>query len=234
MHGHRAAKVDPLNLLQREEVAALNPARYGLTDPEKEYVIDGIVWHDREPASSQWPLKRIVSHMRAVYVGAIAYEYMHSPAKSERLWFSHLLESEGDKERAERYGEESKRRMWELLAKSEVLDTFLQDKFPNLKRYGLEGAESMVPALDSLFQVAAACAFVHLIRGTLDLMHVSPAGVEHIVIGMPHRGRLNLLTDLLQYAPRALFHKIRGNSEIPMGLGATGDVISHLREPFDW
>jgi probable 2-oxoglutarate dehydrogenase E1 component DHKTD1 len=152
-----------LNLLQREEVAALNPARYGLTDPEKEYVIDGIVWHDHEPASSQWPLKRIVSHMRAVYVGAIAYEYMHSPDKSERLWFSHLLESEGEKERAGRYGEESKRRIWELLAKSEVLDTFLQDKFPNLKRYGLEGAESMIPALDSLFRVAAAGKFVHLI-----------------------------------------------------------------------
>jgi len=165
MHGHRAATVDPLNLLQREEVAALNPARYGLTNPEKEYVIDGIVWHDHEPASSQWPLKRIVSHMRAVYVGAIAYEYMYSPEKSERLWFSHLLESEGDKERAGRYGEESKRRIWELLAKSEVLDTFLQDKFPNLKRYGLEGAESMIPALDSLFRVAAAGAFINLIRG---------------------------------------------------------------------
>ena len=64
MHGHRAAKVDPLNLLQREEVAAPNPARYGLTDPEEEYVIGGIVWHDHKPPSSQWPLKRIVSHMR--------------------------------------------------------------------------------------------------------------------------------------------------------------------------
>ena len=169
MHGHRAAKVDPLNLLQREEVAALNPARYGLTDPEEEYAIDGIVWHDHEPASSQWPLKQIVSHMRAVYVGAIAYEYMHSPEKSERLWFSHLLESEGDKERAGRYGEGSKRRMWELLAKSEVFDAFLQDKFPNLKRYGLEGAESMIPALDSLFQVAAACPFVRLIRGYIGI-----------------------------------------------------------------
>ena len=165
MHGHRAAKIDPLNLLQREEVAALDPARYGLADPEKEYVIDGIVWHDHEPASSQWPLKRIVAHMRAVYVGAIAYEYMHSPEKPERLWFSHLLESEGEKERVGRYGEESKRRMWELLAKSEVLDTFLQDKFPNLKRYGLEGAESMIPALDSVFRVAAAGKFIRLIPG---------------------------------------------------------------------
>jgi len=233
MHGHRAAKIDPLNLLQREEVAALNPARYGLTDPEKEYMIDGIVWHDHEPASSQWPLKRIIAHLRAVYVGAIAYEYMHSPDKSERLWFSHLLESEGEKERDGRYGQESKRRMWELLAKSEVLDTFLQDKFPNLKRYGLEGAESMIPALDSLFLVAAAGKLVYLIRRYIfALMRGSLAGVEHVVIGMPHRGRLNLLTDLLQYAPRALFHKIRGNSELPVNLGATGDVISHLCELF--
>lgn len=54
------------------------------------------------------------------------------------------------------------------------------------------------------------------------------AGVEHILIGMPHRGRLNLLTDLLKFHPRALFHKIKGNSELPEWLGATGDVISHL------
>ena len=65
-------------------------------------------------------------------------------------------------------------------------------------------------------------------------MHGLPAGVDHIVIGMPHRGRLNLLTDLLQYAPRALFHKIRGNSELPMELGAAGDVISHLRGSFEF
>ena len=69
MHGHRAAKVDPLNLLQREEVAGLNPARYGLTDPDEEYMIDGIVWHDHEPASSQWPLKQIVSHMSSLRWG---------------------------------------------------------------------------------------------------------------------------------------------------------------------
>jgi probable 2-oxoglutarate dehydrogenase E1 component DHKTD1 len=68
------------------------------------------------------------------------------------------------------------------------------------------------PYLDPLFQIL-----------TLWL-----AGVEHVLIGMPHRGRLNLLTDLLKYPPRALFHKIKGNSEFPDWLGATGDVISHL------
>lgn len=66
----------------------------------------------------------------------------------------------------------------------------------------------------------------------LDLMHSSPAGVEYVFIGMPHRGRLNLLADHLEYAPRFLFQKIPGNSEVPVNLGATGDVISHLCEPF--
>ena len=68
----------------------------------------------------------------------------------------------------------------------------------------------MLPALDTLFSVA------------------SRAGVEHIILAMPHRGRLNLLTDLLQFSPASLFHKIKGGSEIPEELGYSGDVISHL------
>lgn len=160
-HGHRAARIDPLDILHREEVAALDPARYGLSDPSQKYDVNGIVW--TKPVGSQgasadteqwWTLEEIVRHLRTVYVGPIAYEYMHSPSKSERLWFSHFLESraantnsEGDKQK--------KRRIHELLARSEVLDHFLQLKFPNLKRYGLEGGESMLPALDSLFSLAA-------------------------------------------------------------------------------
>lgn len=159
-HGHRAARIDPLDILHREEVAALDPARYGLTDPSQKFDVNGIVW--TKPVGYQganadteqlWTLEEIVRHLRTVYVGPIAYEYMHSPSKSERLWFSHFLES-----RAVNSGEvdeKKKRRIHELLARSEVLDHFLQLKFPNLKRYGLEGGESMLPALDSLFSLAA-------------------------------------------------------------------------------
>ena len=99
-----------------------------------------------------WTLERITRHFRDVYVGRVAYEYMHSPSKTERLWFSHLLESE---EGARTAGEEQRRRIHELLVKSEVFDQFLQLKFPNLKRYGLEGGESMLPALDALFSSSA-------------------------------------------------------------------------------
>ncbi|KAI9062004.1 dehydrogenase E1 and transketolase domain-containing protein 1 [Trametes sanguinea] len=210
-HGHRAARIDPLDLLQREEVAALNPARYGLNDPARAYDINGIIWTrsvGEDSGPEHWPLERITSHLREVYVGRIAYEYMHSPSKTERLWFSHMLESESNEDR--KLGTEERKRIHEVLARSEEFDRFLQLKFPNLKRYGLEGGESMLPALDGLFSSAA------------------QAGVEHIIIGMPHRGRLNFLTGLLEYPPSALFHKIKGGSELPEQYGAAGDVISHL------
>ncbi|KAF8879401.1 dehydrogenase E1 and transketolase domain-containing protein 1 [Infundibulicybe gibba] len=181
-HGHRAARIDPLDLIQREEVAALDPARYGLTDENQKYNVDGIIW--TKPS---------------VYVGRIAHEYMHSPSKTERLWFSHLLESEPSVPSV--VGSSEKRRIHELLAKSEVFDNFLQLKFPNLKRYGLEGGESMLPALDSYF-----------------LSHLKASLAR---LTMPHRGRLNLLTGLLGYSPTASFTKLKD-------MGAEGDVLSHL------
>lgn len=144
-----------------------------------------------------------------------------------------------------------KRRIWELLSRSEELDKFLGKKFPNLKRYGelhaasplrphlqppaishrwrpfasystprvelrtgCEGAESMLPALDTLFELSAT------------------SGVTSVVVALPHRGRLSMLCDpsLLAYSPTALFAKIKGQPEFDPATapGATGDVISHL------
>lgn len=144
--------------MQREEVAALDPSRYGLTDNHAKYDVNGIVWTqpvgvDTE-VPEEWPLDDITKHLRDIYVGRIAYEYMHSPSKKERLWFSHLLESER-KEGGVLKSKKDKERIYELLAKSETFDQFLQAKFPNLKRYGLEGGESMLPALDALFCIAS-------------------------------------------------------------------------------
>jgi len=150
-----------LDLLQREEVAALDPARYGLIDAEKKYSINGIIWH--KPASDsrgdatetdQWTMSQVTEHLRSVYVGRIAYEYMHLTSKTERLWFSHLLESTSQDPWMAKTPAQRKR-IWELLVRSETFDQFLQAKFPNLKRYGLEGGESMLPALDALFRTAS-------------------------------------------------------------------------------
>ncbi|KAG8217006.1 thiamine diphosphate-binding protein [Butyriboletus roseoflavus] len=210
-HGHRAASIDPLDILRRERVAALEPTRYGLTDPSAEYNIDGILWTgDAHGKGKNWTLDQITGFLNAVYVGRIAYEYMDLPSKTERLWFAHLLESEAANV-AHSTTPERQRRTHELLARSEVLDTFLQAKFPNLKRYGLEGGESMLPALDALFAAAA------------------QADTTHIILAMPHRGRLNLLTGLLEYDPTSLFHKIKGGAEAQVdGETISGDVLSHL------
>lgn len=232
-HGHRAASIDPLDLLQREEVGALDPSRYGLSDMSRKYPINGIVWTSPEgpnkTSDEEWTLEKIIDHMRSVYVGKIAYEFMHSPSKMERLWFSNILEASAVAP-SNVTDPEQKRRVWELLARSEVFDQFLQLKFPNLKRYGLEGGESMLPALDSLFAVASAGMHLNSIFLTQVRLCVlrDIAGIEHIILAMPHRGRLNLLTGLLDFSPAALFHKIKGGSEIPEELGYSGDVISHL------
>ena len=154
-HGHRAASIDPLDILRRERVAALEPTRYGLADPSATYNVDGILWTgEGHGKGKDWSLDQITGFLNAVYVGRIAYEYMDLPSKTERLWFAHLLESEVTNV-VHPTPPEHQRRMHELLARSEVFDTFLQVKFPNLKRYGLEGGESMLPALDALFSAAA-------------------------------------------------------------------------------
>ncbi|OBZ65547.1 putative 2-oxoglutarate dehydrogenase E1 component DHKTD1, mitochondrial [Grifola frondosa] len=172
--GHRVALIESLDLLQRKEVAALDPARYGLADPTQKYDINGIVW--THPVGSHANVREDTSTrpLRAIYVGRIAYEYMHSPSKTERLWFSHLLESDTPDVHERRLGEKS--RIHALLARSETFD------YRNRE---------------------------HHIR------HAPPRQIE-------------LLTGLLKYSPAALFHKIKGGSEVPEGLGAAGDVISHL------
>ena len=172
MHGHRAARIDPLDLLQRDDVDALDPERYGLIDLSRTYDVNGILWTKRVGETPEepelWTLRDITDHLRSVYVGRIAYEYMHSASKTERLWFSHILEARssngsgggnggggGGGRTPALPGVVQKKRIHRLLAQSETFDQFLQLKFPNLKRYGLEGGESMIPALDTLFSVAA-------------------------------------------------------------------------------
>ena len=162
--GHAAAELDPLELLHRERVPALDPARYNLTDPNKEYNVNGIIWtkpvgSNGEPDES-WTLSKITQHLHATYVGGLAYEFNHSSSHTEALWFAHYLESRRCEDGRCELSPERKKRIHDLISRSESFDHFMQAKFPNLKRYGLEGGESLLPALDTLFSVAA--------RGTLS------------------------------------------------------------------
>lgn len=154
-HGHYAAKIDPLDLIHREEVAALSAERYGLVNEEEVFNVNGILWSKRVDEYQEgegeewWTLKEIKEHLRKVYVGNVAYEvsrfytllaefylfnfqFMHCPSKTERLWFSHLLESQTLPVHSLNVA--LKKRIHGLLTRSEVFDNFLQLKFPNLKR----------------------------------------------------------------------------------------------------
>ncbi|KAI7865022.1 oxoglutarate dehydrogenase, E1 component [Spinellus fusiger] len=208
-YGHRDAHLDPLEITEREVVLALKPERYGMTDKKQVHSLAGIL-HVSDAtdkgAKQEADTETILQHLKASYCGKIAYEFMHLPSASERRWWYHAVESWKKPPLTSGH----KKRIHELLMKSETFDQFLAKKFPNVKRYGLEGAESMMVALDRLFELSA------------------KEGVQDIVVGMPHRGRLNLLCDLLEYPHAALFSKMKGKSELPEGTFGSGDVISHL------
>ncbi|KAK0565686.1 hypothetical protein OC861_003633 [Tilletia horrida] len=208
-HGHRAAKIDPLNLMAREsEVAALDPSRYGLRSDEK-MATSGILRMPQDISNGDHTsrVQAISQHLQQTYVSSIGFEFMHMHSKGARNWFMDLLESGAATRPVD---SKTKLRIWELMARSECLDQFLQAKLPNVKRYGLEGAEAMIPCLDALFGLAA------------------EAKIPNVVLCMPHRGRLGLLTELLEMPSEILLSKMRGEPEVPDQTGIVGDVLSHL------
>ncbi|KAJ2871886.1 hypothetical protein FB639_004418, partial [Coemansia asiatica] len=179
--GHRATDLDPLGLQKIEHIPELDPSRYGLEGTGKKFSIDGILEIPISDGTKELSITEINRALEEIYCGRVAFEFEHIPETAERRWFADY-----------------------------AFDNFMQKKFGQVKRYGLEGAESAIVALDELFSLC------------------NHSGITEAVLGMPHRGRLNILIDLLKYPPRALFHKLQGNPEFPEDLPASGDVISHI------
>ncbi|KAI8895238.1 thiamine diphosphate-binding protein [Globomyces pollinis-pini] len=207
-NGHRLADLDPLNLAKLEPIPELDPKRYGIPESGASYALEGIlhIGKTSDPTISREnaSIETILKHLRSRYTGRIGFEFAHLPSSAERRWFASLVETYEQPD----YTAEDKKQFFSLLTKSEVFDHFMAKKFPQVKRYGLEGSESMM-VIESIY------------------LCVDP-GVQDAIVCMPHRGRLNLLTDVLEFPPEALFSKVKGNSEFPDDLPVTGDVISHL------
>ncbi|KAK4049893.1 putative 2-oxoglutarate dehydrogenase E1 component DHKTD1, mitochondrial [Microbotryomycetes sp. JL221] len=228
-HGHRASKLDPLDLASRSNVPALDPRRYGFqldsqlvrsdfasqTLPdvmndgqhlETKGILDLPV---KQGESTVKSIEYISKWLAEVYCEGVAYEFMHLPAKFERRFLEKTLESSHSKPIPESLQLEQ----WRLLTSSEVFDAWAAKRFPNVKRYGLEGAEGMMVAISHVLGLA------------------NSQGVKDVVIAMPHRGRLNLLTQLLDLDMRILVRKMRGQPTLPASLPEdefTDDVLSHL------
>lgn len=204
-YGHLVASINPL-----VEPATSHPqldlSLYGLEGAQsKSFPLAGIV---SIPGKSSATLEEIQAHLRGVYAANVGVEFSHVTSVPEREWLAkhteeYLSPSNG-------LSAEDKLEIQRLLQESELFDRFMQTKFRSVKRYALEGCEAMMPAMNTLFNVAV------------------KSGISNVVIGMPHRGRLNLLTGLLKMSPTVVFAKSKGISEIPSDSYATGDVLSHL------
>lgn len=196
-HGHKIAKINPI-----------------ASTPSTQYVKDlELQTHRLTPTETVCGQKveSITENMRAAYCGPLGLEFMHME-EEKRTWFADRYESLVSQGRPP---VERRKKMAEILLKSQVFDNFLAAKFSTVKRYGGEGAESMMTFFYELFCQAP------------------KTGVTDIVVGMPHRGRLNLLTGLLDFPPVQVFQKMKGMPEVPAGIKGSGDVLSHLSTSVD-
>ncbi|HEX8827359.1 MAG TPA: 2-oxoglutarate dehydrogenase E1 component, partial [Xanthobacteraceae bacterium] len=152
-------------------------------------------------------LREILVILRRTYCGNVGVQYMHITDPAEKAWLQQRIEGP-DKEIT--FTREGKRAILNKLVEAEGFEKFCDLKFTGTKRFGLDGAESMIPALEQIIKRGGAL------------------GVREIVIGMPHRGRLNVLAQVMAKPHRAIFHEFKGGSSTPDAVEGSGDVKYHL------
>ena len=197
--GHQVANLDPLGLRERKPLGELDLHYHGLSDLDLELPFDTGSLVGARRAS----LRDILAQLQATYCGAIGAEYMHITDTAEKRWLQSALESVHG---LPPYPAETRRRLLERLTAAEGLEHYLHAKYVGQKRFSLEGGESLIPMLDELIQRAG------------------DSGVKEIVIGMAHRGRLNVLVNILGKTPAELFLEFEGKARRASG---TGDVKYH-------
>ncbi|XP_061576991.1 2-oxoadipate dehydrogenase complex component E1 [Cololabis saira] len=200
-HGHKAAKINPL-LPQRPVVDSVPEINMLADTMRGNFNTSGL----RHFGKAQAPVEEVQAYLEETYCGHVSVETSQLSSLEEREWFSDRFEEL----KRESFSPEKKKQLAKVMLESQEFDHFLATKFATVKRYGGEGAESMMGFFYELFHQSA------------------HSGVTDVVIGMPHRGRLNLLTGLLKCPPELMFRKMRGLSEFPETSPATGDVLSHL------
>jgi 2-oxoglutarate dehydrogenase E1 component len=198
--GHQKARLDPLGLMQRENVPDLQLTTHGLTAGDLDTVFNT---GNLALGKTECTLGEMVQAMEAIYCGSIGAEYMHIVDTAEKRWIQQRLESVRGNPN---YSADTRKHLLERLTAAEGLEKFLGTKYAGAKRFGLEGGESLIPLVDELIQRSGSY------------------GVKEIVIGMAHRGRLNVLVNILGKNPGDLFSEFEGKSVAKQG---SGDVKYH-------
>ena len=201
VRGHLAANLDPLGLAKRDLPADLTPEYHGLTDLNKKVYLGGTL------GVQYATVAEIVAILRANYCGNVGLEYMHIADVEERRFLQDRLEG---KDKEIHFTPEGKKAILAKVIQGEQYEKFLGRKYVGTKRFGLDGGESMIPALEAVIKYGG------------------QSGVREIVFGMAHRGRLNVLANVMAKGFRVIFHEFSGGTANPEDVGGSGDVKYHL------
>ncbi len=203
VRGHLAADLDPLRLTPPVAHPELQPETYGFAEAD----YDRPIYLNMVLGLEIGTLRQIVEILRRTYCGKIGIEFMHISTPEEKAWLQERIEGVGKEVQFTRRGKEA---ILQKLIDAESFEKYLDKKYTGTKRFGLDGAEAMVPALEQIIK-----------RG-------GQLGLREIVIGMPHRGRLNVLANVMGKPYRAIFHEFKGGSAHPEEVEGSGDVKYHL------
>lgn len=203
VRGHLNANLDPLGLQERGHHPDLDPQTYGFLqeDLDKPLFLGGVLGFEKASP------REAIEKLQTFYADSIGFEFMHMQLLERRNWIQDKIESGYF---MAPLSSEDKLKIYSELMEAETFENFLKVKYVGTKRFGLEGGEALIPALEEAIQKSASL------------------GVKEIVIGMPHRGRLNVLTNVMRKSYTSLFSQFQGNSIHPDYVQGSGDVKYHL------
>ena len=204
MRGHLQANLDPLGMATTPgDASELDPATYGFTEAD----YDRPIFLDFVLGLETSTLREILAILRRTYCGTVGVQYMHISDPKEKSWLQERIEGR-DKEIT--FSKPGKVAILKKLIEAEGFERFLHRRFPGTKRFGLDGGEAAIPALEQIIKRGGAL------------------GVKDIVLGMPHRGRLNVLAAVMGKPYHVIFHEFQGGSTLPSDIEGSGDVKYHM------
>jgi len=204
MRGHLHANLDPLGLAEPEEdYNELSPEAYGF----KEEDYDRPIFIDHVLGLEYATVRQMLDILKRTYCSTLGVEFMHISNPEEKAWIQERIEGP---DKGIEFTENGKKAILQKLIEAEGFEQFIDVKYKGTKRFGLDGGESLIPALEQIIKRGGAL------------------GLTEIVFGMPHRGRLNVLTNVMAKPHRAVFHEFKGGSYAPDDVEGSGDVKYHL------
>ena len=203
IRGHLAADLDPLGMREDDARPELEPASYGFTPAD----MDRPIFLDDVLGLQFASMREIIEIVRRTYCGTFAIQYMHISDPEQSGWLKERIEGYG-KEIS--FSREGRKAILNKLVEAEGFEKFLHVKYMGTKRFGLDGGESLIPAMEQIIKRGGAL------------------GVKDIIIGMPHRGRLSVLSNVMAKPYRAIFNEFQGGSFKPEDVDGSGDVKYHL------